>query len=109
MIYELRTYTPYPAKLQRLHRRFREVTLDRFAAHGMHVVGFWEAEGEREGERDLAYLLAFPDRETADAAWDAFRADDVWIRAKAASETDGPLNARIVSRWLEPTDYSPLR
>ncbi len=100
MIYELRTYTAAPGKLDRLHRRFRTVTLGLFEKHGMRVVGFWEPAGLDEGGGDLVYLLVHPTREAADAEW---------VRAKAASETDGPLAAKVVSRFLQPTDYSPLQ
>ena len=109
MIYELRTYTAAPGKLDRLHRRFRTVTLGLFEKHGMRVVGFWEPAAPDEGEGDLVYLLAHPSREAADAAWAAFRADEEWVRAKAASETDGLLAAKVASRFLQPTDYSPLQ
>lgn len=110
MIYELRTYTPAPGKLARLNQRFREVTLRIFARHGMQLIGFWEAvehDGDRQ-DRDLVYLLAFPNQSAYERAWTAFRADEEWIAAKAASESAGALVAAITSRLLQPTDYSPL-
>ncbi|HET8631900.1 MAG TPA: NIPSNAP family protein [Thermomicrobiales bacterium] len=109
MIYELRTYTAAPGKLDALNRRFRDVTLGLFEKHDLRVIGFWQPLAGDDQEGDLVYLLAHPDREAAEANWAAFRADEAWVRAKAESERDGPLTAKIVSRMLEPTDYSPLQ
>src|ERR1700722_9155512 len=38
---ELRTYYAMPGKLEDIHKRFRDHTLQIFAKHGMTVVGFW--------------------------------------------------------------------
>ena len=108
-IFELRTYTASPGKLDALNARFREHTNALFAKHGMTVVGFFTpAEGDRQGDT-LVYLLAFPDRAAREKAWTAFRADPEWQRAKAASEVNGSLTTKIESVILKPTDYSPLR
>jgi hypothetical protein len=53
--------------------------------------------------------LAFGDRTSADQAWDDFRADPDWVKAKADSEVDGALTERVDSVFLDPTDYSPIR
>ncbi|QGN31780.1 NIPSNAP family protein [Microlunatus sp. Gsoil 973] len=108
-IFELRTYVTNPGKLAALHRRFREHTLGLFERHGMEVVGFFTPTEGPDAERTLIYLLAFPDRATADQAWQNFRTDPDWIKAKDESEVDGPLMERIESQFLDPTDYSPVR
>lgn len=108
-IFELRTYLANPDKLAALHRRFREHTLGLFERHGMEVVAFFTPTEGENAERTLIYLLSFSDRPTADQAWDDFRADPDWIRAKAESEADGVLTERVDSVFLDPTDYSPLR
>jgi hypothetical protein len=108
MIYELRTYWAAPGKAEALSARFRDLTLGLFARHGIQLIGFWAPTADREAQGDLVYLLAFPSREQADAAWAAFRADPEWVAGKAASEGDGVLAARIASVFLQPTDYSPL-
>jgi hypothetical protein len=108
MIYELRTYWAAPGKLDRLHARFRNLTLSLFARHAMQVVAFWTPSRADESTGDLVYLLAFPDQAALDAAWAAFRADPEWVAGKAASEHDGTLVAKLTSTVLEPTDYSPL-
>lgn len=107
MIYELRTYTASPGKIEPLHQRFREVTLGLFERHEMRVVGFWTPAAGDGPSDQLVYLLAFPDLESMAARWDAFRADPDWIAAKADSERDGALTALVESRLLESTDYGP--
>ena len=57
MIYEYRVYTAAPGKMEALHHRFANVTLDLFERHGLKVIGFWVPEGKEDEE--LAYILAF--------------------------------------------------
>lgn len=109
--FELRTYHVVPGKLHALHDRFRDHTLPLFDKHGMTVIGFWTPQdGQQLPPDTLVYLLAFSDRDAADAAWDSFRADPTWIQAKAESEgrNGGPLTTAIESVFLDPTDYSRL-
>ena len=107
-IFELRTYVANPGKLPALQRRFREHTLALFARHSMEVIGFFTPTEGDAADRTLVYLLAFPDRATADRTWEEFRADPDWIKAKADSEVDGVLTERVDSVFMDPTDYSPL-
>ena len=48
-VFELRTYTTAPGKLDTLNARFRSHTLALFAKHGMEVVGFWEPVDQDAG------------------------------------------------------------
>jgi hypothetical protein len=109
VIYELRTYWAAPGKQAALHNRFRTLTLDLFARHNMHVVGFWVPEPVTEESGDLVYMMAYPDQAALDASWAAFRADPDWVAGKAASEVDGLLTRKATSTILQPTDYSPLK
>jgi len=108
-IFELRTYTASPGKLDALNARFRTHTHALFVKHAMTVIGYFTpAEGDRQKDT-LIYILAFPDREAREKAWNAFRDDPEWKRVKAESERNGPLTTKIESVLLEPTDYSPRR
>lgn len=109
MIYELRTYWAAPGKAEAMHTRFRTLTLALFARHTMQVIGFWIPTSDTATQGDLVYLLAFPDAQQQQAAWDSFRADPEWQAGKAASEVNGGLAARVTSVLLQPTDYSPLQ
>jgi hypothetical protein len=109
-VFELRTYTTYPGKLDDLNKRFRDHTTRIFKKHGMEIVGFWTPQDEKDGkEGKLVYLLAFPSREAAKASWEAFRADPEWQKARAESEKDGKIVEKVESIFLDPVDYSPIK
>jgi hypothetical protein len=105
MIYEWRTYVAVPGKMALLHQRFREVTLGFFKKYDIEVVGFFE-EAIGDNQR-LHYILRFPDLGERERRWNAFQSDPEWIRAKQATEVDGPLSERIENRMMRLTDYSP--
>src|SRR6266480_1445330 len=108
-VFELRTYTAIPGKIDALHARFRDHTLKLFDKHHMTLVGFWRPTDEQQAKRQLVYLLAFPSQEAAAKSWKDFQADLEWKALKAASEKDGPIVEKIDSIFLNPTDYSPLK
>lgn len=104
-MFELRTYTAEPGKLEALLARFREHTVGLFTRHGMTSFGYWTPVENTQNQ--LVYLLAFPRRDAAEGSWAAFRADPAWQQVRRESEAEGPLVTRIESVFLEPTDYSP--
>ncbi len=112
-LFELRTYTVNPGKLENLHTRFRDHTLRIFAKHGMTNFLYWRpAEGQPAMDNKMVYLLAFPNLEARTAAFRAFSADPEWQNVAANSQRDGAILASpggVVSVFLEPTDYSPLK
>lgn len=109
-VYELRTYTTNPGKLEALHQRFRDHTCELFRKHGMELVGFWTPIEERDGKGNkLVYLLAFPNREAARKSWAAFSEDPEWKRVYAESHKDGVIVGKVESVYLDPTDYSALK
>ena len=109
-VFELRTYTAAPGKLEALHARFRDHTIALFKKHGMEVVGFWEPVDKASGAGEtLVYILAHQSRAAAETSWKAFHDDPDWVKVKADSEKDGPLTTKIESVFLAATDYSPLR
>jgi hypothetical protein len=109
MIYELRTYWAAPGKIELLHQRFSNVTLNVFKRYQMDVVGFWTPTENTAEAGDLVYILRFADAAAKEAAWDAFRKDPEWIAGKAASEVDGTLVAKLTSLLMQPSYYSPLK
>ena len=109
-VFELRTYTASPGKLDALNARFRNHTLALFRKHGMEIVGFWMPVDKEAGAGEtLVYILAHQSRAAATASWQAFRVDPDWVKVKADSETDGVLAAKVESVFLAGTDYSPLK
>ena len=108
--FELRTYVAAPGQLDALLARFRDHTTTLFEKHGIIDLGYWVAtDAEGRPTETLVYLLAHTNREAAQAAWAAFREDPDWIAARAASEVDGRLTARVTSVFLDPTDFSELQ
>jgi hypothetical protein len=108
-VFEIRTYTTHEGKLDDLHSRFRDHTTRLFLKHGITSVGYWVPQDPERSENTLVYLLAYPSREAATAAWAAFRADPEWQTARAASEEAGPIVQLVESVFLDPTDYSPMK
>ena len=109
-VFELRTYTASPGRIDALHARFRDHTNGLFVRHGMEVVGYWTPTSGENADRTLVYVLAYPSAEAREASWKAFRADPAWQKAKAESEKDGvKLAEKVESVLMVPTDYSPMR
>lgn len=104
-LFEMRTYYAAPGRLDDLHARFREHTMALFAKHGMTNLGYWVPVQNTDNK--LIYVLAYPDRAARDASWKAFGADPEWQRARAASEANGALVARVEQLFLNATDFSP--
>ena len=106
VVYELRTYTTHPGRLDALHKRFREHTMRLFEKHGMKNVIYWTPVDK---ENTLVYVLQHKSLEDAKRSWQAFREDPRWQEARAASEKDGPIVMKIESQYLKPTEYSPRK
>jgi hypothetical protein len=108
-VFELRTYTAAPGKMDALNARFREHTCKLFESHGMTNIGYWNPANPAEADKKLIYILAFPSREAADKSWRAFRDDPEWKGVQKASEKDGKLVTKVESVYLTPTNYSTLK
>lgn len=108
-IFELRTYTAKPGKIDELHARFRDHTFKIFEKHHMTVIGYWKPADAEQAKQKLVYLLAFPSRVAAENSWKDFQADPEWKAVKETSEKNGPLVEKIDSVFLDPTDFSPLK
>ena len=108
-VFEIRTYTTHPGKLEALNTRFRNHTLKLFEKHGMTNIGYWTPADTPLAENTLIYVVAHKSRDAAKASWDAFRSDPEWVKVRTASEAAGPINVKIDSVFLNATDYSPLK
>ena len=113
-VFELRTYTTTKGNLPALDARFRDHTMKLFDKHGMRNLVYWHLLPDQKGaDNTLIYMLAHKSPEAAKASFDAFRGDPAWKAALAESEkkAGGPLTEEggVVSEFLKPTDYSPLK
>lgn len=103
--FELRVYYSPAGRLEDLHARFRQHTMQLFEKHGMRNLGYWVPQENPENQ--LLYLLAHPSREARDKAWKAFAADPEWQAVRQKTEANGPIVARVEEQLLTATDYSP--
>jgi hypothetical protein len=108
-VFEMRTYTTNPGKLDALNARFRDHTTRIFKKHGMENVGYWVPQDEPAHSNTLVYIIAHKSREAAKASWDAFRADPEWKKVAAESEASGKIVAKVESVFMDPVDYSPIK
>ncbi len=107
-VYELRTYTTHPGKLDDLHARFRNHTVGLFEKHGMENVGYWVPTEEPQSEITLIYVLKHKSHEAAKESWQAFISDPEWKKVARESEQNGPILAKAPEAvYMELTDYSP--
>ncbi|MEX2216019.1 MAG: NIPSNAP family protein [Phycisphaeraceae bacterium] len=108
-LFEMRTYIANDGKLDALHARFRDHTNKLFVKHGIDLVGYWTPTEGDEAKNTLVYILAYPDRASRDKSWDAFKNDPDWKKAYADSHKDGVIVKKVISQFLAPTDYSPIK
>ena len=108
MIYELRVYYCVPGRLPNLLKRFETVTLKIWEKHGIKQAGFWTVL-VGESNQALYYLLAFDSIADREKKWNAFAADPEWLAARAETEKDGPIVAKVVNSFLQPTSFSSVK
>ncbi len=108
-IFEMRTYTALPGRLDALNARFRDHTTRIFEKHGMTNVGYWTPQEAPLAENTLVYILAHDSRDAGQASWDAFRADPEWAQVAEESQRDGRIVESVDVLWLEATDYSKIK
>jgi hypothetical protein len=119
--FELRTYTSTKGNLDALNDRFRGHTVKLFEKHGMTNFGYWLVANVPQPktnplprESTLIYLLAHDSEAAAKKSFDAFRADPVWVKAKAESEkkAGGSLTEAkngVLSEFLKPAEWTPKK
>lgn len=103
--YEMRIYYCHPGKLPDLLNRFRNHTTKIFERHGMTNVGYWVPTSNTDNA--LYYVLSYPSKEARDASWKAFGADPEWKTVSTESEKNGKIVAKVVSVFMNLTDFSP--
>jgi NIPSNAP len=106
-VFEMRTYTaPDAEKFTMLNARFRDHTLRLFEKHGMTNIGYWTPA---ETPNTLTYIVAHASMEAAQKSWASFRADADWQKVTADSKAKGLTGIKVESKYMQPTDYSPLK
>jgi len=108
-VFELRTYTAEPGKLEALKARFRDHTIAIFKRHHMESIGYWVPTEGDASKNTLIYILKHPSRAEADKNWDAFRTDPEWVKVSAESEKNGKLVTKVDRVWMDATAFSALK
>jgi hypothetical protein len=108
MIIELRVYHCLPGRLPALNARFENTTLAFWEKYGIRQVGFFTTLVGASNQA-LTYMLEWDSLAERETRWGAFSADPAWLAARAASEADAPIVARIENSFLVPTGYSALK
>ena len=108
MIYELRVYHCVPGRLPALLKRFDTITLKLWEKHGIRQAGFWTVL-VGESSMDLYYLLQWESLAEREKKWGGFMVDPTWLAARAETEKDGPINARVENSFLVPTSFSSVK
>jgi hypothetical protein len=114
--FELRIYETPEGKVAPLHDRFRKHTMKLFEKHGMQNVAYWEPMDKEKGAGSmLIYILAHKSHEAGLGSFTAFRADPVWIEAKAATEEKNggsltlPQPDGVRSIYMRPVEFSAMK
>ncbi len=108
MIYELRVYECVPGRLPDLLKRFDTITLKIWEKHGIRQAGFWTTL-IGESNQTLHYLLAWESLAEREKKWGAFLADPEWVSARAQTEANGPIVAKVTNSILAPTGFSAVK
>ena len=108
-VFELRTYTANPGRLDALNARFRNHTTRIFEKHGMKNVGYWVPQDSPMADNTLIYIISHASREAADDNWKEFGADPEWRTVAEESQRDGRIVANVDRVFMDATDYSMLK
>ncbi len=108
MIHELRIYECVPGRLADLNQRFSTITLKIWERHGIRQAGFWTTL-IGESNMTLYYMLAWDSLADRETRWNAFQADPEWHAARAETEKNGPIVAKVTNYILGPTPYSAVK
>ena len=105
-LHQLRMYEINRANKGAFHQRFQDHALRIMRRHGFSVVDMWESD---TGEKlQFVYVLSWPDRQTMDARWKAFLADEEWIEIKRRTAAEsGELVREANGQPLVRVSYSP--
>ena len=106
-LYELRTYTTLPGRLDALHKRFSDHTMKLFEKHGMRNEIYFVPTDPEKSKNTLIYIVSHDNEEAAKKSWAGFRADPEWIKVRDASEADGKIVEKVESVYMTQVPYSP--
>src|SRR5215510_6165884 len=108
MLYEMRIYHCVPGRLPALLKRFDTITLKLWEKAGIKQAGFWTTV-IGESNQVLYYMLQWESLADREKKWNAFATNPEWLAARAETEKDGPIVAKVINHILEPTKFSSVK
>ena len=108
MIYELRVYHAVPGRLPDLLKRFDTITLKIWERHQIKQAGFWTTL-VGESNQALTYFLQWESLADREKKWNAFATNPEWLAARAETEKNGPIVAKVINSFLQPTSFSSVK
>lgn len=107
-IHQLRIYEIPKMNRQAFHERFQQHALRIMKRYDFNVISTWETT--YEDKLEFVYLIQWTSKETMQAAWENFMADQEWKDIKAqTSKIHGTFVEKIEDRTLALTEYSPVK
>ena len=109
-VFELRTYhSPTARQLKALHERFAGAEIKIFHRVGVHPLLYTSTIFGAD-RPNLTYLIPFDTLAAREKAWNAFAADEEWIRVRKESiDRAGQISSVIRMSLYRATPYSPIR
>ena len=95
-------------RLPDLLKRFDTITLNIWKRHGIEQAGFWTV-AIGDSNQALYYFLKWDSLADREKKWTAFQADPEWISARAETERNGAIVARVENHILQPTSFSSVK
>ena len=108
-VFELRTYTCNEGKLPDLLARFHNHTMKLFEKHGMTNVAYWVPQDPPNSANTLIYVISHASRDAAKKNWAEFGSDPEWQKVQKESEANGKIVSKVVSVYMDATDFSPMK
>ena len=108
-IIQMRTYHCFPDKIENIQARFRDHTRALFEKQGLKNYPYWLTVEKDGSQPKLVYLLGHEDRAAFDKAFENFRNDPEWIKARDASEASGKIVEKVDAVYFKPWAFSPMK
>lgn len=109
-VFELRTYhSPTARQAKALHERFAGPEIKIFHRVGVNPL-FYTSTVFGLNRPNLTYLIPFDTLAAREKAWNAFGADEEWVRVRKESiDRSGQISSVIQMSLYRATPYSPIR
>jgi hypothetical protein len=110
-VFELMIYHTLPGKAPELEAVFRRCAPLQ-AQHHLNVIGYWAPDEDPAWTNTFVYLIAHPDRASADAHWHALHSDPAFLPCRKDAE---PLieklndEYRVDEIYMRATDFSAMK